>query len=36
MPDQATQLQQESSTDLDRLAGNIDKLEAIIAGWDEH
>jgi nitrite reductase/ring-hydroxylating ferredoxin subunit/Fe-S cluster biogenesis protein NfuA len=36
MPEQATQLQQESSADLDRLAGNIDKLEAIIAGWDEH
>lgn len=36
MPEQATQLQQESSADLDRLAGNIDKLEAIITGWDEH
>ncbi|NOT46766.1 MAG: Rieske 2Fe-2S domain-containing protein [Acidobacteria bacterium] len=36
MPDQATQLQQESSVDLDRLAGDIDKIEAIISGWDEH
>ena len=36
MPEPATQLQQDTGADLDRLAGNIDKLEAIIAGWDEH
>lgn len=36
MPEQATQLQPASTADLDRLAGDIDKIEAIIAGWDEH
>ncbi len=36
MAEPATQLQQDSGADLDRLAGDIDKLEAIIAGWDEH
>lgn len=35
MPDNAVQ-KQTSSADLDRLAGNIDKLEAIVAGWDEN
>lgn len=36
MSDAATQQQQDSSAVLDRLAGDIDKLEAIVAGWDEH
>ena len=34
MSEQAVQ-KQTSSADLDLLAGNIDKLEAIVAGWDE-
>jgi len=36
MSEQAAQLQQNTSSGLDRLAGDIDKLEAIVAGWDEH
>lgn len=35
MSEQATQLQPNDSPNLDRLAGDIDKLEAIVAGWDE-
>lgn len=34
MAEQAVQ-QQNAVPDLDRLAGDIDKLEAIVAGWDE-
>ena len=36
MSEQATQLQSNGAEDLARLAGDIDKLEAIVAGWDEH
>lgn len=35
MSEQAVQ-QQNVAPNLDRLAGDIDKLEAIVAGWDEH
>ncbi len=33
---EATQLQSNGAEDLARLAGDIDKIESIIAGWDEH
>ncbi len=36
MPDAAAQQEQSATADLDRLAGNIDKLETIVNGWDEH
>ncbi|CAN5344722.1 hypothetical protein BH10ACI1_BH10ACI1_31920 [soil metagenome] len=36
MSEQATQLQSNGAEDLARLAGDIDKLESIVAGWDEH
>ena len=36
MSEQATQLQSNGEEDLARLAGDIDKLEAIVAGWDEN
>ena len=36
MSEQATQLQTNGAEDLARLAGDIDKLESIVAGWDEH
>ncbi len=36
MSEQATQLQSTGVEDLARLAGDIDKLESIVAGWDEH
>lgn len=36
MSESAVQRIQDSSADLDRLAGDIDQVEAIIAGWDEH
>ena len=36
MSEQATQLQSNGAEDLARLAGDIDKLEAIVAVWDEH
>lgn len=36
MPDAGTQLEQDHGADLERLAGDIDKLETIVNGWDEH
>ncbi len=36
MSEQATQLQTNSAEDLARLAGNIDKLEMVVAGWEDH
>lgn len=36
MSESAAQPIQDSSSDLDRLAGDIEKIETIIAGWDEH
>ena len=36
MSEQAAQLQTNGAEDLARLAGNIDKLETVVAGWDDH
>ncbi len=36
MSEQATQLQTNGADDLARLAGDINKIEAVIAGWDGH